>query len=96
MIFYSAKYLPVVTKIRNSGGQRKFVALDGAFSEGRVFYEDLMKQEAGPVQSDDTQLLIHTGGTTGTPKAAMLSYGGLFHNMVSEIVTLQLSHNDCA
>lgn len=47
-----------------------------------------------PFEIDDPQLLIHTGGTTGLPKAAVLSYRSVFMNSMTEILSWQLGRND--
>ncbi|MDR3364017.1 MAG: AMP-binding protein [Clostridiales Family XIII bacterium] len=43
---------------------------------------------------EDVQMLIHTGGTTGTPKAAMLSYRAVFFNAASQILTIGIGAGD--
>lgn len=45
---------------------------------------------------DDVNMLIHTGGTTGGPKAAMMSYWAIFFNAISQILTASLNRQDCA
>lgn len=40
-----------------------------------------------PVGGDDLLMLIHTGGSTGCPKAAMLSHKCVFMNAMSQILT---------
>ncbi|MDR3590790.1 MAG: AMP-binding protein [Negativicutes bacterium] len=45
---------------------------------------------------DDTQLIIHTGGTTGLPKGGMISHGAMLFNAMNEIVTWGISHSDSA
>lgn len=42
----------------------------------------------------DICMLMHTGGTTGTPKAAMLSYRCVIYNAISQIMTYHLSEKD--
>jgi fatty-acyl-CoA synthase len=44
--------------------------------------------------SEDVQMLIHTGGTTGTPKAAMLSYRYFLMNAVGLAIDWQLTTRD--
>lgn len=44
--------------------------------------------------SEDIQMLLHTGGTTGFPKAAMLSYRYFVMNSVAEMVSWRLTDAD--
>lgn len=64
------------------------------------FYDDLLAS-APPVftgqaviDPEDIQMYLHTGGTTGTPKAAMLSYRCVFFNAVAEIINNGLHLED--
>lgn len=49
-----------------------------------------------PVRPDweDTQMLLHTGGTTGFPKAAMLSYRYFVMNALTEVISWRLTGED--
>ncbi len=49
-----------------------------------------------PIRPDweDTQMLLHTGGTTGFPKAAMLSYRYFLMNAVAETTSWRLAETD--
>ncbi|MBA4609855.1 AMP-binding protein [Aeromicrobium sp. Marseille-Q0843] len=62
-------------------------ALRGTVPEGVPVWHTLLKQARGdvaaaPVGADDLALLQYTGGTTGTPKAAMLTHRNLVANVV--------------
>ena len=43
---------------------------------------------------EDIQMLIHTGGTTGVPKAAMMSFRALFYNFLADSQGYQLNDSD--
>lgn len=101
VIFYSGNYREVVQSIRRARGIREYISLDQQFEDDRYSYSDIMAMEPGELPKfelhpDDVQMLIHTGGTTGRPKAAMLTYRSLFYNAISEILTLQLNDADSA
>lgn len=44
--------------------------------------------------AEDILMLIHTGGTTGVPKAAKLSYRAITNNSISTVLTHNLTPND--
>lgn len=43
---------------------------------------------------DDTAVMLHTSGTTSSPKRVMLSHGNLINNIQSNILSLQLIETD--
>ena len=45
---------------------------------------------------EDIHMIIHTGGTTGVPKGAMISYRALLFNAFSETISINISKNDVA
>lgn len=67
-----------------------------------IDYEDIMEYaDNSPVcckdlDLEDIHLIIHTGGTTGIPKGAMLSHRAMLFNSVNEIITWGISHMDSA
>ncbi|MCB7037754.1 class I adenylate-forming enzyme family protein [Eggerthella sinensis] len=44
---------------------------------------------------EDPQMLVHTGGTTGLPKSAVLSFRAVFYNAMSELLTTGMTAADC-
>jgi long-chain acyl-CoA synthetase len=56
--------------------------------DGTVALTDLVQEAAGlraprvTIDPDDVAVLQYTGGTTGTPKGAMLTHGSIFANVV--------------
>ncbi|WP_025640446.1 AMP-binding protein [Schnuerera ultunensis] len=67
-----------------------------------IEYEDIMKySDDSPaycedLDLEDIHLIIHTGGTTGLPKGAMLSHRAMLFNSMNEIITWGISHHDSA
>lgn len=64
-----------------NGGIGRFLSYDGAFTAYEPDMEDIL-------------MLIHTGGTTGLPKAAMISYRAIVFNSVSTILSHELNSSD--
>jgi long-chain acyl-CoA synthetase len=83
MIFTSPAYLPVVERIKaRLPHLQKVVVLSEKPVEGFLSYRDFLKMgegEAPPVdlREDDVVLILFTGGTTGAPKAVMLTHQNL-------------------
>lgn len=77
------------------------VMLNGETScAGVLNYDDVMHHTYAPITEaitldmEDILMYIHTGGTTGMPKAAMLSYRCIFANIVSEGISFGLNYQD--
>ncbi len=39
-------------------------------------------------------MLVHTGGTTGIPKAAMISYRALYYNVINQVTAYGVNNRD--
>lgn len=48
------------------------------------------------MKPEDVAMILFTGGSTGLPKGAMISYRQLFYNAVNTCFSWGLSENDCA
>lgn len=64
-------------------------------------YESILERSyQGPLETklepEDIQMYLHTGGTTGTPKTAMISFRAMFYNCVCDVFTNALNAEDCA
>lgn len=65
-----------------------------------VFYDEILETQKipyeihCPLNQEDIQMYIHTGGTTGLPKTAMLSYRCTFFNAVGAILSDGLTSQD--
>ena len=51
--------------------------------------------QAPELTEDDTQMILFTGGTSGTPKGAMLPYRQTFFNAVNTVMSWGLRDSDC-
>ncbi|MCR6546958.1 AMP-binding protein [Dehalobacterium formicoaceticum] len=104
VIFFSEFFRGKASNIRDTvRGIREFICLDDFYGpENRYSYQDILKCEVKEklsrplIDPEDLHMLVHTGGTTGTPKAAILSYRSVFMNAISEILTWQLTCKDSA
>jgi fatty-acyl-CoA synthase len=51
-------------------------------------------REAAELAEDDIAALMYTSGTTGHPKGSMMTVGNIWWNMVSELITLDITSSD--
>lgn len=102
VIFYSSEFAFTVASLKERGFKQEFVCLDSVCEEDTYSYSDIMDNEdykiveSPELDYEDIQMLIHTGGTTGTPKAAMMSFRSIFYNALADSMGFQLSENDTA
>ncbi|MFP4056514.1 MAG: class I adenylate-forming enzyme family protein [Candidatus Brocadiia bacterium] len=71
----------------------------GFQEEGTVAFEELAATEPGPPQRadigpDDLAIVMHTSGTTGRPKGAMMRQGDLLFNVKNAIFAQSWRHED--
>ena len=71
---------------------------DGAFADAPT-YDAALPADDGPVDGaalslDDPAMLLHTGGSTGTPKETVLTHGTLCWNSFNTITALGLRPED--
>lgn len=103
VVFYSGYRKDVIEYYRQDGVYREYICILGEPDERDTYtYEDVMAYEPqGTAKYDapeleDIQMLIHTGGTTGEPKAAMMSYRALMFNTISQVLSVGVSCEDSA
>lgn len=104
VLFYSSAHYDKAKAIGNSLGESCVLVclenmreLENGYTPSNAEPADVI-QPIPPceIEFDNPQMLIHTGGTTGLPKAGILSFRSIFMNAVSEIITCDLTHDDCA
>lgn len=112
VMFYDPDFSTTVSRLKQAGcGQTAFVALAAGAQEQKQkqkqetsdpLYTDLMAtSSADPMRCDsltldDIQMLIHTGGTTGLPKGAMISYRAVLFNALNNIIDWRITQSDTA
>ncbi|HZW36207.1 MAG TPA: AMP-binding protein, partial [Candidatus Deferrimicrobiaceae bacterium] len=90
-VFFSEAFREVAGRLRPELPSHTFFSVIDRVSAGSG---GLPGGEAIPLAESDIALLIYTGGTSGTPRAAMLSHGNLVAASVSAALELGLSRND--
>lgn len=96
VVLCGSEYLDKWEAIRQSASKPPvLVDLDAS---GPGSYEDWLRAPIDLPEfvpcAEDILMLIHTGGTTGVPKAAMLSYRAITNNSISTVLTHNLTPND--
>ena len=103
VIFYTREVAAGAEAMKMLGFEQEFICLDDDVeTTDKYKYSDIMSLTDYTVPAppeldyEDIQMLIHTGGTTGIPKAAKLSFRSLFYNQLVEVLYLQVTENDTA
>lgn len=100
ILFYENDFIDKIKVFRKETDIKYYITLSDASQNGDMTYEHLLDRPdreplESPVSQEDIQLYLHTGGTTGTPKTAKLSYRCIFYNCVCDVMTNALTMEDC-
>lgn len=99
-VFFAHRTLWKTAKAALAGcpAVERVVAL-GFEDEGTVSFDGLLATEpAGPeppeIRAEDLAIIMHTSGTTGVPKGAMMRHADLLFNVKNAIIAQSFRHED--
>jgi len=103
ILFYEDVFSNTVEELKKRVNIERYIVLSNADKRiGDLRYEEVLSYSNNrpkvceDLDLEDIHLVIHTGGTTGLPKGAMISHRAMLFNSMSEIITWNISHRDCA
>jgi fatty-acyl-CoA synthase len=102
ILFYENECLDKINFLKeNNDSIEVYVNLSNDIKTNEFHYSEILEyrdENKIVCQNDleDIHLIIHTGGTTGIPKGAMISYRALLFNVLSEISSMNISKGDVA
>lgn len=101
VLFFEDCFVEKAKCLMDGTSIKKCISLFGPVDwQGCEFYDNmLIRQEIPylwnqPLDHEDIQMYIHTGGTTGLPKTAMLSYRCTFFNAIGAILSDGINSKD--
>jgi fatty-acyl-CoA synthase len=103
MLIYSADFLEKALELQSQSSLvvDYMVGIEDALEDGHMLWEELLAYGADPpppsqdtVSMDDPWMLCYTGGTTGLPKAAILTHGTVTWNAINTTTSWELTPDD--
>lgn len=101
ILFYEAIYAQKALAFKKFLPDTQFVVIGKENPLNDLTYDEVMMNTAQiscreDLTLEDICMLLHTGGTTGTPKAAMISYRAVIANTIGQVITYSINEDDVA
>jgi fatty-acyl-CoA synthase len=96
VIVYESMFRELVERSIEAGFTSKIIRIvtDSEPEDPEYPYNDALRSQGirdrRDIEFEEPAMILFTGGTTGTPKGAVISYRQIFYNIVSEILTWRL------
>ncbi|MFW9975216.1 MAG: AMP-binding protein, partial [Candidatus Thorarchaeota archaeon] len=91
VIFFDSSMASVVTELKNKMAVKHWVSIDSKEPAGSLFYAEVIGDadttppEAVHMTYENPMGIVYTGGTTGLPKGAMITYKHVAFNTLNTI-----------
>ncbi len=97
--FVEQRFLDVMRPLAAERGSHRLVLFDEPAAAGELTFDQVLTAGAGTtglpaVSADDVVLLQYTSGTTGRPKGATHTQGGVVLNAVNQVMGLPVRDDD--
>ena len=92
VIFYDSAHQEKIDALRRRTGDCRWIPLGAEYDD--ILAADLSPAPLVPIDPEDIIQLMHTGGTTGLPKGAMLSARAIMLNAMGQQNTYSLTKDD--
>ena len=99
IVFYESFYAEKIAFFKQALPDAQFVVMGDENPLNDCTYAEAMacnpwSQSWAELSLEDIIMLSHTGGTTGTPKAAKISYRSIIYNTLNQVLEYNTSCND--
>ncbi len=101
VLIYSADFIPQVNELRAEWAGLRYLALTDKAASGDLVFATRIRQPTTPprlphLTLDDPWVICYTGGTTGSPKGAILTHGNITWNAINTVMSWGLAPDDTA
>ena len=100
VLLYEEEFKEKAAALKKRFSELAFISIGDKKQEGDLAcYQEVLEysDEDRPLpehQFEDIAMLVHTGGTTGIPKAAMISYRALYYNVINQVTAYGVNNRD--